>query len=157
MNTSDRSIAMIDAALRRRFSFVEMKPDSGLLKNVVVEGIEMAEVLDTINRRITVLLDREHTIGHACFLPLRGNATIEKLADVFKSQVIPLLQEYFFDDYEKIQLVLGDNQKSDDCFRFVSKKAGAVKLFGDASLDFPDFYEINETAFMRIEAYAFLA
>ncbi|MDR2752539.1 MAG: AAA family ATPase [Clostridiales bacterium] len=157
MNTSDRSIAMIDQALRHRFSFLEMKPDSSLLKNVIVEGIDIAEALDTINRRITVLLDREHTIGHACLLPLRGNASFEMLADIFKSQILPLLQEYFFDDYEKIQLVLGDNQKRDDSDRFVVKRTDAFSLFGDPGLDLPDFYEVNETAFMRIEAYAFLS
>ncbi|MDR1642769.1 MAG: AAA family ATPase, partial [Clostridiales bacterium] len=157
MNTADRSIAMIDAALRRRFSFMEMKPDSSLLKNVVVEGIDIAEALDTINRRITVLLDREHTIGHACLLPLKCNASLELLAEIFKSQVMPLLQEYFFNDYEKIQLVLGDNQKRDDSVRFVVKKTDTFNLFGDSGLDLPDFYEVNETAFMRIEAYAYLS
>ena len=156
MNTADRSIAMLDTALRRRFDFVEMKPDSDLLRDVVVDGIDVAEMLDTLNNRITVLLDREHTIGHSFLLPLKQNSTIERMAEIFERKIIPLLQEYFYDDYEKIGLVLGDNQKSDDSVRFVVKKSDAVKLFGNADIDYPDFYEINPEAFKRIEAYAFL-
>lgn len=156
MNTADRSIAMIDTALRRRFSFVEMQPDSSLLRDVVVDGIDIAEMLDTMNRRITVLLDREHTIGHSYLLPLKAESSAEKLAEIFENKIIPLLQEYFYDDYEKIQLVLGDNQKNDNSIRFVVKKSDAVKLFGNADIDYPEFYEVNREAFKRIEAYAFL-
>jgi len=157
MNTADRSIRAIDTALRRRFIFVEMKPDSSLLRDVIVEGIELAEMLDTMNCRITALLDREHVIGHSAFLPsLKDEPTVEKLAEIFENTVIPLLQEYFYDDYEKIQLVLGDNQKDDDRFRFVVKKSDTVKLFGNAELDYPEYYEVNREAFKRIEAYAFL-
>jgi 5-methylcytosine-specific restriction protein B len=158
MNSADRSTAIIDTALRRRFSFVEMLPDSGLLRNVTVEDIDIAEMLDTINRRITVLLDREHTIGHSYLLKLKAEPTFESLAEIFKNKVFPLLQEYFYDDYEKIQLVLGDNQKSDDAVRFVVKKSDAdvVKLFGNADIDYPHFFEVNRNAFEKIEAYAFL-
>lgn len=156
MNTADRSIAMIDTALRRRFEFIEMQPDSATLKDVLVDGIDIAEMLDTINKRITVLLDREHTIGHSYLLPLKTDPTIENLAAIFENRIIPLLQEYFYDDYEKIQLVLGDNQKPDDSTRFIVKKTDAVKLFGNADVDFPEYYEVNSEAFMRIDAYAFL-
>lgn len=157
MNTADRSIALIDTALRRRFGFVEMVPESTVLANVLVDNVvDIAEMLDTLNKRITVLLDREHTIGHSYLLPLKKEPTIELLADIFESKIIPLLQEYFYDDYEKIQLVLGDNQKPDDSTRFIVKKNDAMKLFGNADIDFPDYYEINSSAFMRIDAYAFL-
>ncbi len=156
MNTADRSIAMIDSALRRRFSFVEMQPDSTILEGVSVGNINIAQMLDTINKRITVLLDREHTIGHSYLLPLKNSSTIETLAEVFENSIVPLLQEYFYDDYEKIQLVLGDNRKSDDSSRFVVKKTDTVDLFGSAEIDFPEYYEVNREAFKRIEAYAFM-
>jgi len=156
MNTADRSIAMIDTALRRRFSFVEMQPDSGLLRDIVVDGVDIAEMLDTMNRRIMVLLDREHTIGHSYLFPLKDNPSVEFLAKIFENNIIPLLQEYFYDDYEKIQLVLGDNRKSDDSIRFIVKKSDAAKLFGNADIDYPEFYEINREALKKIEAYASL-
>ncbi|MBR6940386.1 MAG: AAA family ATPase [Clostridia bacterium] len=156
MNTADRSIALLDTALRRRFSFVEMQPDVTVLNDIIVDGIDIAAMLDTLNKRITVLLDREHTIGHSYLLPLKANPTLEMLADIFKSKIIPLLQEYFYDDYEKIQLVLGDNQKPDDSTRFIVKKANTVKLFGNADIDFPEYYEVNSAAFEEVDAYAFL-
>jgi hypothetical protein len=156
MNTADRSIALIDTALRRRFSFVEMQPDSTTLIDVLVDGIGIGAMLDTLNKRITVLLDREHTIGHSYLLPLKADPTIERLAAIFENTIVPLLQEYFYDDYEKIQLVLGDNQKPDDSTRFIIKKTDAVKLFGNADIDFSEYYEINDEAFKRIDAYAFL-
>lgn len=156
MNTADRSIALIDTALRRRFSFVEMRPEPSTLTDVLVDGIDISQMLDTLNKRITVLLDREHTIGHSYLLSLKTDSTIENLAAIFEYAIVPLLQEYFYDDYEKIQLVLGDNQKPDDSTRFIVKKNDAMKLFGNADIDFPDYYEINSSAFMRIDAYAFL-
>ena len=156
MNSADRSIAMIDTALRRRFSFIEMQPDSTILNDVLVDGIDIASMLDTLNKRISVLLDREHTIGHSYLLTLKNQPAIEILAEIFEKKIVPLLQEYFYDDYEKIQLVLGDNQKPDDSTRFIIKKTDALKLFGDADINFPDYYEINSQAFMRIDAYAFL-
>jgi hypothetical protein len=78
------------------------------------------------------------------------------ISHVFHKEIIPLLQEYFYDDYEKIQLVLGDNQKPDDSTRFIVKKADAIKLFGNADIDFPEYYEINSAAFREVDAYAFL-
>jgi 5-methylcytosine-specific restriction protein B len=156
MNTADRSIAMIDTALRRRFEFVEMKPDTDILKGVRVKNIDISNMLDIINKRIIVLLDREHTIGHSYLLPLKTDPTIETLAAIFQKRIIPLLQEYFYDDYEKIQLVLGDNQKTDDTPRFIVKKRADNKLFGNTDVDFPEYYVINSEAFSGIEAYEFL-
>lgn len=156
MNTADRSIALIDTALRRRFSFVEMQPDSSTLKDVLVDGIDISQMLDKINKRITVLLDREHAIGHSCLLPLKSYPTLERLAVIFQNTIVPLLQEYFYDDYEKIQLVLGDNQKLDDSTRFIVRKNDAVKLFGNVDIDFPEYYEINGEAFKIIDAYAYM-
>lgn len=113
MNTADRSIALLDTALRRRFDFVEMMPRPELLSNDC-EGVDLERMLKTINEQISGLLDREHTIGHAYFMKLDENGesvsieTLDELKRVFKYDIIPLLQEYFFDDYEKIQQVLGN-------------------------------------------------
>jgi Cdc6-like AAA superfamily ATPase len=105
MNTADRSVEALDTALRRRFSFVEMMPDYEVLKEIIIEGINSSEVLKTINDRIEVLLDRDHTIGHSYFINVK---TLEDLLNTFKNNIIPLLQEYFYNDYEKIALVLGE-------------------------------------------------
>ena len=155
MNTADRSIAQIDTALRRRFSFVEMMPDTEVLEGIEVEGINIANMLDIINRRIEVLYDREHTIGHAFFTGLRAEPTIEKLAMIFKKSIIPLLQEYFYEDYKKIRLVLGDNRKSEDAQFIIEKAHDYAALFGDVDVGLDDGYryEINKNAFDNIEAY----
>lgn len=146
MNTADRSIALMDTALRRRFDFVEMKPDADLLVDFEYEGVNIVKLLKTLNDRIEVLYDREHTLGHAYFMRPDGERTLKDLAGIFRSKLIPLLQEYFFDDYEKIQLVLGDNQKSDDDLKFISKSGKRVEeLFGEVldSIDISDSYTIN--------------
>lgn len=110
MNTADRSLAGLDLALRRRFDFKEMMPDVATLKGIKVGNIEIDKLLTVINQRIEVLLDREHTIGHAYFIGLNNTSTITDLASIFKNKVIPLLQEYFYEDWEKINMVLGGNQ-----------------------------------------------
>jgi len=157
MNTADRSIALIDTALRRRFGFVEMLPEPALLAGVLIDDdIDIAEMLSVINKRITVLLDREHVIGHSYFLPLKREQSIQLLAEIFKKKIIPLLQEYFYDDYEKIQLILGDNQKPDDSTRFIVKRHDAMELFKGTDIDLHEYYEINNDAFTRKDAYEFL-
>ena len=148
MNTADRSIALLDTALRRRFEFVEMMPEPELLKNIcIVKDTEqrdnenqvipenrieeldkymseksnfLYQILNSINNRIEFLLDREHTIGHAFFFEKAKfykndelewyELTLESLKEIFVKKIIPLLQEYFYDDYKKIQAVLNDNQ-----------------------------------------------
>ncbi len=138
MNTADRSIAMMDTALRRRFDFVEMMPDTSLLDRPV-EGVEINKMLNAINERIEYLYDREHTIGHAFFM---GVESLEDLKYTFKDKVIPLLQEYFYDDYEKIRLVLGDNGKESHDFQFVTRDTMAPKdVFMANSSEFKDSYE----------------
>lgn len=156
MNTADRSIATIDTALRRRFFFKEMLPDACVLDGVEVEGISISDLLIRMNRRISVLYDREHTIGHAYFMPLKDCPTIEKLAEIFSNNILPLLQEYFYDDYEKIRFVLGDNRKNNEYEQFVVSKANDyAELFGesDIGLDDGNSYEINKSAFNNISAY----
>ena len=161
MNTADRSIALIDTALRRRFQFIEMMPDSTVLRKIhadKVEDLDVAAMLDKINERITFLYDREHTIGHAFFTELKDEASIEKLQNIFEKSVIPLLQEYFYEDYQKIQLVLGDNAKSDDNLKFIlDEKVVAKNIFkGNVEdvIDLPEKrYFINRKAFGNINSY----
>ncbi|HDZ5114257.1 TPA: AAA family ATPase [Campylobacter jejuni] len=105
MNTADRSITSLDTALRRRFEFIEMMPDVSKL-SMDCEGINLQELLKAINTRIEYLLDREKTIGHAFFISVEN---LEDLKKVFKNKIIPLLQEYFYNDYALINAVLNDN------------------------------------------------
>ncbi|HIP12063.1 MAG TPA: hypothetical protein EYG73_05000 [Arcobacter sp.] len=120
MNTADRSVEALDTALRRRFTFQEMMPLYSLEEIGTVENIKLNEVLKTINQRIEVLIDRDHTIGHSYFI---GIDSIEKLKSTFKDNIIPLLQEYFYGDYGKIGLVLGDGfvQKKERNHNILSK------------------------------------
>ena len=110
MNTADRSIALMDTALRRRFDFMEMMPRPELL-DFEVEGLHVKRMLETINKRIEYLYDRDHTIGHAYFMSLKDEKIMDKKAEldtIFRNKIIPLLQEYFYDDWEKIVMVLGN-------------------------------------------------
>ena len=156
MNTADRSIALMDTALRRRFEFVEMMPEYDKLNETIIESINVGEMLKTINERIEYLYDRDHTIGHAYFMSLKDGADIEELASIFKNKILPLLQEYFYDDWEKIRLVLGDNQKDENSqFVKVKKNMVAKELFGSKIDDIDDkiLYEINFKAFNDPQSY----
>src|SRR5690606_20783560 len=110
MNTADRSVEALDTALRRRFSFAEMPPKPELIKtegkaeNGIVNGIDLSVLLETINKRIEKLLDKDHMIGHSYFLSVES---LKGLKSAFQNKIVPLLQEYFFGDYGKIGLVLG--------------------------------------------------
>lgn len=164
MNTADRSIALMDTALRRRFQFVEMMPDADLLDDVDIDGLNVGSMIKTINKRIEFLYDREHTIGHAFFMGLKNEPTIEKLASIFSKSVIPLLQEYFYEDYQKIQLVLGDNAKKDEDgdIKFIKdEKVVAKDIFvGNVEdvIDLPEkSYSINSKALLNIESYKKIA
>jgi hypothetical protein len=108
MNTADRSLAVIDTALRRRFDFIEMMPDLEELDGLVIDGIDVALMLARMNERIEHLYDREHTIGHAFFMKLTKDSGVAGLAQVFRNKILPLLEEYFFEDWEKITKVLGN-------------------------------------------------
>lgn len=154
MNTADRSIALMDTALRRRFVFEEVMPKPELLKDKEFEGLNLEKILKTINRRIEVLYDREHMIGHSYFM--EDNLNLQKLGLIFKTRIIPLLQEYFYEDYEKIRLVLGDNVKTSEDYVFIKEIANDNSVFKDArdTDSYPEYrYEINEDAFFKIESY----
>ena len=102
MNTADRSVEALDTALRRRFSFVEMQPKPDILSEV--GDVKLKELLETINKRIEVLIDKDHQIGHSYFI---GIEDLDGLRRTFKDKIIPLLEEYFYGDFGKIGLVLG--------------------------------------------------
>lgn len=127
MNTADRSVEALDTALRRRFSFMEIMPEPSLLTNIEFNGFNLAEVLEAINERIEVLLDRDHTIGHSYFLKLKSGDT-KGLKSVFANNIIPLLQEYFYHDYEKIALILGE---------------GFIKIKENKTVKFANFKNID--------------
>lgn len=155
MNTSDRSLSGLDIALRRRFIFKEMPPRPELLAGMDVEGIPVDQLLDIMNRRIEALLDREHCLGHAYFLPLRADPSLERLAQIFSVQIVPLLKEYFFEDWERIRWVLNDHRKQPlHCF-IVPSGSSVADLFGD---NFEGRVQdktwiVNEDSFERVEAY----
>ena len=160
MNTADRSIALMDTALRRRFKFEEMLPDYHLLEDIFVEDkgtkVNIGAMLKVINERIEYLYDREHTIGHAVFLELKENNNIEKLENIFKKSVIPLLQEYFYEDYDKIRLILGDNAKDEDEQFIFAESIKPKDVFeGDiGDIDIPEKkYIIKYENFRNIMAY----
>ena len=148
MNTADRSIALLDTALRRRFVFEEIMPDASHPDvSPDVGGVDCRELLKAMNRRITVLLDREHQIGHTYFL--RVNA-LESLADTFQTRIMPLLQEYFYDDWEKIGAVLNHNG-------FVRKSDPPAELVGsdlvDTSRAVYELLSADETRWTAATAY----
>ena len=104
MNTADRSIAPIDTALRRRFRFVSMAPEYDCLDREV-SGVHLGRLLEAINRRIEWLFDRDHQLGHAYFTGVNDKSMLD---DVMRNKVVPLLAEYFYDDWNKIRAALND-------------------------------------------------
>jgi len=143
MNTADRSIALLDTALRRRFDFEELEPQPSLLKGISVQGIDMVQLLTSLNERIEVLFDRDHRIGHAFFI---GVTSLEGLEQVFRRKVIPLLQEYFYENWSNVRRALNDYGKGD----FVIKNE-LKQLPADGDESFSDesrvVYTVNTATF----------
>lgn len=159
MNTADRSIALLDTALRRRFRFIEMMPEVNVLEGLKVGNIEIPDMLSAINGRIEYLFDREHTIGHAYFTSLFKNPSMDNLARIFQNAIIPLLQEYFYEDYYKIQIVLGDNAKKSEFKLIQDESTDQDKIFmgnidNEMNGDSPEKrYRINNEAFKQEQSY----
>jgi predicted RNA-binding protein with PUA-like domain len=104
MNTADRSIALLDVALRRRFEFVELAAEPGLLKDRMIEGVALDKLLERLNERLEALIDRDHQLGHSYLLDVKDH---KMLHAVWKHKIVPLLQEYFYGDGEKLLAILG--------------------------------------------------
>jgi len=140
MNTADRSIEALDSALRRRFNFTEIQPKPELITEIlgakaVWNSINLQEVLATINKRISVLIDREHQIGHSYFLKLKdveNDRFGTVLKSIFSENILPLMQEYFFNDYVKIGMVLGSS--------FFEKSTVENQLFAEIEDTLEDDY-----------------
>lgn len=148
MNTADRSIALLDTALRRRFDFVEVMPDPDLLEGIGPEGVDLKKLLTALNERVEALYDRDHTIGHAYFMQVK---TMDDLEQVFRRKVLPLLQEYFFENWSKVRRALNDLGAGD----FVCKTTHAA-VPSDGEDEFSEevsvVYSVNKTKF-PLQAY----
>ncbi|WP_445368715.1 McrB family protein [Methylomonas sp. BW4-1] len=173
MNTADRSLALLDTALRRRFDFVPVLPDArdeagaplfDLRVTLGEQIINIPRMLSVINQRVEALYDRDHCIGHAYFTSLAqvpdGDERLVALSQVFSNRIIPLLEEYFFEDWQKIRLVLADNQKT-EAARFVidsqDHEEDLARLFGsDHGLDTyatKQRYLVQDASFTNPDAY----
>ncbi|WP_414016946.1 McrB family protein [Campylobacter armoricus] len=148
MNTADRSITSLDTALRRRFEFVEMMPDVSKL-STDCEGVNLQELLKAMNTRIECLLDREKTIGHAFFI---GVKNLNDLKNVFQNKIIPLLQEYFYNDYALIYMVLnkknGILEEQDINNDYLKNMTEFIE--NDKIYKFSDSQKWDETTFKKI-------
>lgn len=144
MNTSDKSIAQIDIALRRRFIFEEMMPNYEILDEV--DGIKLDELLITINERVEFLLDRDHLIGHAYFVNCNSYSDI---INVVINKIIPLLQEYFYGDNEKVGMILGGiGSSEDDKYIVYKEEKSANKIFKG----FKNISDIGSKEFFRVKS-----
>jgi 5-methylcytosine-specific restriction protein B len=154
MNTADKSLAYLDTALRRRFSFEELLPDPSLLRTIKAElddqPIDLEKLLQAINKRLEILLDRDHTIGHSNFMA----DDIADLPIIFKDRLLPQLTDFFFEDWEKVRMVLADDQVSDNRLQFIVRKQVPSGLFKPSdSLTSEVSYELNQSALQNPLAY----
>nr|WP_243279528.1 AAA family ATPase [Clostridium saudiense] len=156
MNSCDKSIANIDIALRRRFEFIRLKSESDIIKNVLsnigidsnnVDGIDVVKLLETINNRIELLLDDNYQIGHAYFTNVKK---FEDIKDIIVKKIVPLLEEYFFDDLEKVQIVLNDLTEDGDlddnaiyCHEIL-ESSSLIRYLPDNIIDDKKRFYINE-------------
>lgn len=158
MNSADRSLTGIDVALRRRFRFKEILPDEGVLAELEISSINISLLLKKLNERIELLLGRDFCLGHAYFCPLLEleDASLRDLAELFQYQILPLLEEHFFEDWERIGWVLNDHQAPAGVAKFlVRPDSTAEKLLGAriASGVRDSRWQINRDALLSAESY----
>jgi len=152
MNTADRSITLIDTALRRRFEFIELAPNSEVFRTLGIEkigSIDLVSLFDSINNRIKHFLGKDQCIGHAYFLNLKNSPSPKKdLLSIFMQKIIPLLEEYFYNDYERIRLVLGDDNpqknENDHCFYILNESQNPFLSESDLVDEEKNVYSINQ-------------
>lgn len=152
MNTADRSLTQMDIALRRRFEFREVPPQPALLPENCA-GVQVQRMLHAINRRIEVLFDRDHTLGHAYLMPLHHTPTLEHLSSIMQQRILPLLQEYFFEDWSKIRMVLADDQTDKKSEQFVLELQEDHAFTWVPQARSRALYQINPEAFLNVAAY----
>lgn len=175
MNTSDRSIASVDIALRRRFKFIEMMPQSKLVANIFIkEDKYFQDIFKALNEKIIILLDKDHQIGHSYFIEdkfksedgteLDDKNKIEILKNIWFDEILPLLNEYFYNDWEKLQALLGeaelkkDKESQENNSSFIVKsdlskyKMKDIEKEDKVIFDFVDKDKINfEEALLKID------
>tara|TARA_R110002051_G_scaffold167383_1_gene238065 strand:- start:3265 stop:5202 length:1938 start_codon:yes stop_codon:yes gene_type:complete len=163
MNTADRSVEALDTALRRRFNFEERMPDPEIIKEFGKSKnsdlkVDLVKLLETINERIEVLVDRDHTIGHSYFMSVK---TMKDLKNAFYDKIIPLLQEYFYGDYSKMEMVIGSgffvDKKNKDAIVFATKGndfalEGKIYKLRDVS-KFDDTKMMEALVLLKIKGY----
>jgi len=160
MNTSDRSIASVDIALRRRFKFIEMMPKEDLVTDITIgKSKNFKDIFKALNEKITILLDRDHQIGHSYFIEdkfktedgkkLDNDIKIEMLKNIWFDEILPLLNEYFYNDWEKLQALLGEASKNNDSFIVVKETKLPFYQYDieDKVYDFIDKKNLNEENF----------
>ena len=148
MNSADRSLTPLDTALRRRFEFVEFMPRPELLddrdSHGFVQGVRLSSLLKTLNDRIEILLGRDYVLGHAYFWSVKSLADLKK---IMRNKIIPQLQEHCFEDWDKVRLILADNQKQDPARQFIQLKTAdqskLQRLFGDVTIPVVPSYQVN--------------
>jgi 5-methylcytosine-specific restriction protein B len=136
MNTADRSIAAIDTALRRRFTFVELEPDASIITKydnpIVNDSIDLIKLLNALNEKIMIHFDRDHRIGHAYFM---GIDSLSNFYQIWYYKVLPLLSEYFYNDVETISAIVGKS--------FIDNHGNFIKLQKDISENGLSAFEEN--------------
>ena len=149
MNTSDRSIASVDIALRRRFKFIEMMPKSKLVADISIkDDNSFKDIFEALNEKITILLDRDHQIGHSYFMQNKIKS-IDDLKNIWFDEILPLLNEYFYNDWDKLQALLGDASKNNDSFITIKETKLPFYQYDieDKVYDFVDKENISDNNF----------
>lgn len=142
MNTADKSIALVDLALRRRFEFEEMRPN---FDHCAKLSTQMRQMMETLNQRICLRKDRDHQIGHSYFKDVSNEDDFNR---VFSKNIIPLLQEYFFNDWEGLRFVLGEHAKKDGIF--IKPMAGSG--IGEARTKWQWFFDLKIAGIDHLQA-----